>query len=348
MSEMDAYDYELPRELIAQEPLRNRVDARLMIVDRASQTIDHAHIRDLPQFIAPQDCLIMNNTRVIPARLVGRRDKTGARWSGLFLAADVNGNWQILSKTRGKLEPGELIIVLSWDIQSSLALRLISKQEGGVWVVRPEPMGDAYAHLEKVGRVPLPPYIRDGEMVESDVANYQTVFADKRGAVAAPTAGLHFTPDLLKKLTAQGVAQGMVTLHVGIGTFRPVSAEKLDDHVMHKEWCEVDQATVDLCNSRRSRGGRVVAVGTTVVRTLESAARTGELLPMRGDTQLFIKPGFAFHAVDALITNFHLPKSTLLVLVRTFGGDELMKRAYKEAIRQQYRFFSYGDAMLIL
>lgn len=348
MSEMDAYDYELPRELIAQEPLRNRVDARLMIVDRASQTIDHAHVRDLPQFIAPQDCLIMNNTRVIPARLVGRRDKTGARWSGLFLAADDNGNWQILSKTRGKLEPGELIIVLSWDIQSSLALRLISKQEGGVWVVRPEPMGDAYAHLEKVGRVPLPPYIRDGEMVESDVANYQTVFADKRGAVAAPTAGLHFTPDLLKKLAAQGVAQGMVTLHVGIGTFRPVSVEKLDDHIMHKEWCEVDQAAVDLCNSRRSRGGRVVAVGTTVVRTLESAARTGELLPMRGDTQLFIKPGFAFHAVDALITNFHLPKSTLLVLVRTFGGDELMKRAYKEAIRQQYRFFSYGDAMLIL
>ncbi len=344
MSEMDAYDYELPRELIAQEPLNNRVDARLMIVDRASQTIDHAHIRDLPQYIAAQDCLVMNNTRVIPARLVGRRDKTGARWSGLFLGSDGDGNWQILSKTRGKLEAGELIIVLSWDVQASLALRLLTKQEGGVWVVRPEPMGEAFALLEKVGRVPLPPYIRDGEMIETDVKNYQTVFADKKGAVAAPTAGLHFTPDLLKKLTAQGVAQGMVTLHVGIGTFRPVSVDKLDDHVMHREWCEVDAKTVDLCNQRRSAGGRVVAVGTTVVRTLAAY----ELLPMQGDTQLFIKPGFAFHAVDALLTNFHLPKSTLLVLVRTFGGDELLRKAYKEAIRQQYRFFSYGDAMLIL
>lgn len=347
MTQISHYDYELPRDLIAQHPLAVRSDARLMIVDRARNTIDHAHIRDLPELLRPSDLLVVNDTRVIPARLVGRRERTGARWSGLFLQSDEHGAWQILSKTRGKLEAGEAIQVLSWDLRNTIRLRLLTQQAGGVWVVRPEPLGDPLEILQRVGRVPLPPYIRDGEMTDEDEQAYQTVFAQSAGAVAAPTAGLHFTPELLTRLEQQGIKRAAVTLHVGIGTFRPVTVEALDEHVMHSEWASVNAAAVEQISTARSAGGRVVAVGTTVVRTLESAARGGSLQPFTGQTDLFIRPPYSFQTIDALLTNFHLPKSTLLVLVRTFGGDDLIQRAYKIAIQQQYRFFSYGDAMLI-
>jgi S-adenosylmethionine:tRNA ribosyltransferase-isomerase len=229
MSELDQYDYRVPRELIAQHPLRKRSDARLMVVHRGSGQIEHTHIRQLPEFLRASDCLVFNDTKVIPARLVGRRDRTNARWTGLFLGADEHGVWQILSKTRGKLEPGEAIVVLSWDVRQSITLRLLTKLEGGVWAVRPEPMGEALEILSRVGRVPLPPYIRDGEMIEEDIETYQTVYAERPGAVAAPTAGLHFTPELLGELSRRGVEQQRVTLHVGIGTFRPITAGRAPD-----------------------------------------------------------------------------------------------------------------------
>src|SRR6478736_693065 len=223
MTELDQYDFNLPRDLIAQHPLARRSDARLMVVNRASGEIEDRHIRDLPELLKPSDCLVFNDTKVIPARLVGRRDRTNARWTGLFLSADEHGVWQILSKTRGKLEPGEAIVVLSWDIRQTITLRLLTKLEGGVWAARPEPLGEPLEILSRVGRVPLPPYIRDGEMVEEDIASYQTVYAERPGAVAAPTAGLHFTPELLTRLRERGVQPERVTLHVGIGTFRPIA-----------------------------------------------------------------------------------------------------------------------------
>jgi len=348
MTQISDYDYELPRDLIAQHPLATRSDARLMIVDRGRNTIDHAYIRDLPELLQPTDLLVVNDTRVIPARLVGRRERTGARWSGLYLQSDEHGVWQILSKTRGKLEAGEAIQVLSWDLRDTIRLRLVMPLDGGAWAVRPEPLGEPLEILRRVGRVPLPPYVRDGEMTDEDEAAYQTVFAQTAGAVAAPTAGLHFTPELLAKLEQRGIHKVAVTLHVGIGTFRPVTVEKLEDHMMHSEWASASAETVDQISKTRAAGHRVVAVGTTVVRTLESAAQSGTLQPFTGQTNLFIRPPYQFQTIDALLTNFHLPKSTLLVLVRTFGGEALIRLAYKIAIEQQYRFFSYGDAMLIV
>jgi S-adenosylmethionine:tRNA ribosyltransferase-isomerase len=347
MSEIDQYDYTLPRDLIAQHPLARRSDSRLMVIRRKSGQIEHSHVRELPELLLADDDLVLNDTKVIPARLVGRRDRTGARWSGLFLSADEHGVWQVLSKTRGKLEPGEAIVVLSWDVRHSVTLRLLAKLEGGAWAVRPEPMGEPLEILQRVGRVPLPPYIRDGEMVEEDVEHYQTVFAQQPGAVAAPTAGLHFTPELLATLTRRGIEQQRVTLHVGVGTFRPITAARLDEHPMHSEWCTLSPKVAERLRACKPAGRRIVAVGTTVARTLETAAISGEIHPFTGQTNLFIRPPFTFHACDALLTNFHLPRSTLLILVRTFGGDELIRRAYREAIEERYRFFSYGDAMLI-
>jgi S-adenosylmethionine:tRNA ribosyltransferase-isomerase len=297
--------------------------------------------------LRPTDCLVFNDTKVIPARLVGRRDRTNARWTGLFLGADEHGVWKILSKTRGKLEPGEAIVVLSWDVRQTITLRLLSKLDGGVWAARPEPMAPPLEILASIGRVPLPPYIRDGEMIAEDIEQYQTVFAERPGAVAAPTAGLHFTPQLLTALAKSGIEQHRVTLHVGVGTFRPITAEQIEDHPMHSEWCTLSAETADKLAACKKSQRRIVAVGTTVARTLETAAASGEIQPFAGETNLFIRPPYQFRAVDALLTNFHLPKSTLLILVRTFGGDELLKRAYEEAIADHYRFFSYGDAMLI-
>jgi S-adenosylmethionine:tRNA ribosyltransferase-isomerase len=348
MTDLADYDYDLPRELIAQYPLENRADARLLVVSRARRRCEHRFVRDLPELLLPGDCLVLNDTRVVPARLIGFRTQTGGRWEGLFLSTQADGAWRLLSKTRGKLAPGESVTLLDNEGRDDVRLALLEKREGGVWLAQPLVPADTFALLERVGRVPLPPYIRGGEMKPSDRQRYQTVYAQRPGSVAAPTAGLHFTPGLLQRLEERGVRIARVTLHVGLGTFRPMETARVEDHVMHAEWVEIAPEAVATIEAVRSVGGRVVAVGTTAVRVLETAAAGGPLRPWSGETNLFIHPGHAFRAIDALMTNFHLPRSTLLVLVRTFGGDELIRAAYIEAIRERYRFYSYGDAMLVV
>ena len=348
MNDLERYNYDLPRELIAQEPVSSRVDARLLVVDRATGSLDHRYIRDLPSILRPDDCLVLNDTRVVPARLIGRRDSTGGHWEGLFLQRIPDGLWRILCKARGHLVAEETITLLDAQGQDDVKLHMGVKRADGSWVVRVESAEDVFALLERVGRVPLPPYIRKGEMVESDREQYQTVYARWPGAVAAPTAGLHFTERLLHQLEQSHVAVCALTLHTGAGTFRPITSESLDEHNLDSEWGAIHQATVDRIVACRQRGGRVVAVGTTCVRLLETAAADGTLKPFIGHTDLFVRPPFQFHAVDVLLTNFHLPRTTLLVLVRTFGGEDLVMRAYEEAVRERYRFYSYGDAMLIL
>ena len=348
-SELEQYDYDLPRELIAQWPVSQRSDSRLLVIDRDSQRIDHRHFRDLHEVLTAGDCLVLNDTKVIPARLVGRRNATGGRWQGLFMSADEAGTWKILCKTRGKLASGDPITLIDHDGRGALQLTMLTQLDGGAWAVRPESDDPPLDLLARIGRVPLPPYIRGAEMVDSDLENYQTVYADQPGSIAAPTAGLHFTEPSLERVAKAGIDQCRVTLHVGHDTFRPLSCERLDDHPMHSEWGTVSAAVATKLPQCRAAGGRIVAVGTTTTRLLETAAsETGKIEPWEGRTDLFIRPPYTFRAIDALLTNFHLPRTTLLVLVRTFGGDQLMRRAYEEAIDEQYRFYSYGDAMLIL
>jgi S-adenosylmethionine:tRNA ribosyltransferase-isomerase len=348
LDSIEQYDYELPQSLIAQTPKPNRVDARMLVVDRSGNSLDHRYIRDLPEILGPADCLVINDTRVVPAQLVGYRENTKGRWEGLFLEAGEQGFWRLLGKTRGKLRPGDIITLVDAQGQDDIRLEFAVKQPDGSWIVKPHSSEATFAVLERVGRVPLPPYIRKGRMMESDRENYQTVYALNPGAVAAPTAGLHFTKVLLEKLRQRGIMIARLTLHVGQGTFKPIAGDRLSEHQIHSEWGTVGQDTVDLISKCRKHGGRIVAVGTTSVRLLETAAADGELRPFTGNTNLFIRPPYQFRAVQAMLTNFHLPRTTLLVLVRTFGGDALIRRAYEEAIREEYRFYSYGDAMLIL
>lgn len=348
MSDLDQYDYILPRDLIAQHPLPQRTDARLMVVDRARGTVEHRYVRDLPEILLPTDYLVLNETKVIPARLVGYRKQTGGRWYGLYLQSDELGIWKLLCKTRGKMEPGEEIVLQDRESRDVMVLRMLARHEEGAWVAVPEVQDDPLKVLERVGRTPLPPYIRDGEMMPEDEKQYQTVFARTPGSVAAPTAGLHFTPELLAQLTAMGAKVEKVTLHVGAGTFRPIKVDQLDQHVMHSEWCQVSEETAERLRTAAREGKRIVAVGTTSLRTLETAAQSGEIEPYEGETDIFIRPPYTFHGAQALLTNFHLPRSTLLVLVHAFGGSDLIRRAYEEAIEERYRFYSYGDAMLIL
>lgn len=360
MSNDYCFDYELPRRLIAQEPLRQRADARLLVVDRRRQQVEHYHVRDLPQLLPEGDRLVLNDTKVIPAQLAGRRAETGGRWHGLFLEATPEGHWQILCKSRGHLKKGNAIDLVDREGRPGVRLWLIERSADGVWLAHADSDSPAEKLLERLGRVPLPPYIRGGNMVDADVENYQTVYARYPGAVAAPTAGLHFTKELLRRLEQRGVQLSAVTLHVGLGTFRPISTATLDEHQMHSERGEVTAATAADLNATRAAGGRLIAVGTTVVRLLETAVRSGgdsatgaagdkaAIPPWQGETDLFIRPGFEFRAVDALLTNFHFPRTTLLVLVQTFGGRELVQHAYQEAVKEEYRFYSYGDAMLIV
>jgi S-adenosylmethionine:tRNA ribosyltransferase-isomerase len=352
MADADLYDYELPADRIAQEPLADRSAARLLVVDRGSGGLAHRHVRDLPEILRPADLVVVNDTRVVPARLVGRRAQTGGRWEGLFLRVDdATGAWQVLASTRGRPEIGERVILVDHDGADAFPLALVGRSSGGSWLVRPE-AGAAGAGveelLERVGRVPLPGYIRGGTEAPGDRDRYQTVFARHRGSAAAPTAGLHFTPELLAALDARGIGRASVTLHVGLDTFRPITAARLDDHPMHTEWCVCPAETVAAVAATRARGGRIVAIGTTATRTLETAARGGSLAPWSGPTDLFIRPGHAFRAVDCLLTNFHMPRTTLMVLVSTFASRELIAAAYAEALREEYRFLSYGDAMLLV
>jgi len=348
MAEADLYDYSLPAELVAQEPLADRSAARLLVVGRATGGLRHRHVRDLPEILRPGDLVVVNDSRVVPARLVGRREKTGGRWEGLFLRVDeATGAWQILAHTRGRPAIGERVLLEGRDGGATAALTLVGRAGGGSWLAAPDAAGSPEAILERVGHVPLPGYIRGGVEAAGDRERYQTVYARASGSAAAPTAGLHFTTELLERLAARGIERASVTLHVGLGTFRPITAERLDDHVMHTEWCGCPAETVAAVAAARGRGGRVVAVGTTAARTLESAARAATAGGWSGTTDLFIRPGFEFRVVDCLLTNFHMPRTTLMVLVSAFAGRELILRAYDEAIRERYRFLSYGDAMLL-
>ncbi len=344
------FDFVLPTELIAQDPAEPRDQSRLMVIDSRRGTWEHRVFADLPELLDPRDVLVRNDTRVLPARLVGRREATGGRWEGLFLRELSGGTWEILAKTRGRPVPGEHVIV-----GQGLRLVLEAREESGCWIVRPRPVEDSsqgppttLALLEEHGQTPLPPYIRRGIEGPGDRLAYQTIYARRAGSAAAPTAGLHFTSKVLDRLAQRGVACVDLTLHVGLGTFRPIEADRLEDHVMHSEWAELPAEAVAQLESRRRQGGRIVAVGTTSARTLETAASSGILQPFHGETQLFIRPGHAFHGLDALITNFHLPRSSLLVLVSALAGVEFIRAAYADAVKNRYRFFSYGDAMLIL
>jgi len=343
------FDYQLPPNLIAQDPLPDRAASRLLLLDRASGTTRHTRFSDIAELIAPEDVLVVNVSRVIPARLHGMRDAgSGMGGSGgkaeLLLVRELpDGTWLAMGHPGGKLKPGRRV---TFGPDSSA--EIVEALGGGLRRVRFVGPLDAPATLARYGEVPLPPYIRRAPRHE-DRERYQTVYAAHDGSVAAPTAGLHFTRDLLDRLRARGVALAELDLHVGPGTFKPVETDDLAHHTMHAEPYRVSDGAAALINARRDAGGRVWAVGTTVVRTLETLAGPGgRISPGAGETRLFIHPPYAFRAVDRLLTNFHLPRSTLLMLVCAFGGYERVMRAYGEAIEQRYRFYSYGDAMAIV
>lgn len=341
---MHFFDYHLPEHLIAQHPAAERDSARLLVVRRASQSVHHHVFRDLPELLSPGDLVVLNDTRVLPARVVGRREATGGKWEGLFLRTAEGGLWEMLAQTRGYPEIGTAFVT-----DTGLKLVLRGRTPDRHWLMQPEAEGTPPEVLSRYGHIPLPPYIRKGREEANDRDRYQTVYAGaSAGSVAAPTAGLHFTPAVFERLGARGIGTARVTLHVGLGTFAPVKEDDPTKHVIHHEWCEVKQEAVDAIRATKARGGRVVAVGTTTTRTLESAARPDELRPFCGETGLFIHEPFEFRAVDALVTNFHLPRTTLLLLVGALAGSELLERAYAEAVANEYRFFSYGDAMLVL
>jgi S-adenosylmethionine:tRNA ribosyltransferase-isomerase len=340
----DFLDYDLPPHLIAQEPCPQRDRSRLLVIRRKDGTLAHRQFRDLPELLAPGDLVVLNDTRVVLARLLGRRARTGGKWEGLFLRELPGGTWELLCQTRGRLVEGEEIVVEP----GPLRLTLVARTEEGRWAARPSDPAPVFTLLQQYGHVPLPPYVRKGRAGAADTERYQTVYARRPGAVAAPTAGLHFTPEVFAELGRRGIAQAFVTLHVGLGTFQPIQAEDVTKHPMHREWGELPAATVEALLACRKRGGRVVAVGTTAVRVLETVAATGAPRPWSGETDLYIYPPYPFRAIDALVTNFHLPRTTLLLLAAAFAGADLLFRAYRTAVEQEYRFYSYGDAMLIL
>ena len=340
-----AYDYNLPKELIAQDPAEPRDSSRLMVVHKKDGATEDRIFRDITEYLNPGDLLVLNDTRVLPARVEGvkKSGEHGAHVEIFFLnPGGAPNEWTALVRPGRKLPEGTKV-ALDADTEVTVGARL----EDGLRTLIFAKDADPLAIIHKFGKTPLPHYITD---THAEPERYQTVYAkaEKENSVAAPTAGLHFTPELLQKLEEKGVPHVFVTLRVGLGTFRPVKAENIADHIMHEEFCEIPPETAEAINAAKARGGRVVAVGTTVVRTLESfAARYGKIVPGALDTRLFISPGFEFRVIDALITNFHLPMSTLLMLVSAFGGYDTMMSAYNEAVRRRYRFFSFGDSMFI-
>ncbi|XZE22024.1 tRNA preQ1(34) S-adenosylmethionine ribosyltransferase-isomerase QueA [Pirellulaceae bacterium SH449] len=348
-NDLDAYDFQLPRELIAQDPPTHRTDSRMMLVDRRTGRIEHYSVRDLPSLLRAGDVMVVNDSKVIAARLVGYRETTRGRWEGLFLRHE-NGIAEFLSSTRGKLVEGERIVIRDPEGRETQRIVYAGRTADGNFLFRAVGDQDWFEFLDECGRIPLPPYIRDGQMTAVDRERYQTVYARNPGSVAAPTAGLHLTQELIGKLRQGGTALVAVTLHVGLGTFRPIQSNDLSSHKMHSERANISEPVVKRLLNARSEGGRIIAVGTTSVRTLESAAMMGggNLVAWGGETDIFIKPGHRFQAVDGLLTNFHLPKSSLIVLVSALAGSELIREAYAKAIEERYRFYSYGDCMLIL
>lgn len=350
------FDFELPQELIAQYPLPERDRARMMVVDRKSSQISHHYFHELSTFVSPGDLLVLNNTKVLRARLFGHRLGTTSdphtRKSSIrspvevLLVKEIRPFfWEVLVKPGRKMRVGEIAVFGDGELRGEV----VSRGDLGLRSMHFECAGDLMETIQSLGHVPLPPYIRRGD-VPADAADYQTVYARQVGAVAAPTAGLHFTEKLLDLLQEKGVGRCEITLHVGLGTFRPIHVEEVEQHLMHSEWYEIPIEAAKKIGDTRRGSGRIVAVGTTAVRTLEYVARKadGDIPASRGETDLFIYPGFEFRVTNALLTNFHLPRSTLLMLVAAFAGRNLIMKAYQCAIQKRYRFFSYGDAMLIL
>ena len=334
--------FDLPQELIAQTPLERRDGSRLLVLDKKTGAVEHRHFYDLPEYLRPGDCLILNNSRVLPARLLGHRLPGGGACEILLLIDRGDNVWECLVRPGKKLRKGARVSFGDGELTAEIAEEL----PDGNRLVRFEYEGIFLEVLERLGKMPLPPYIKE-EL--QDQERYQTVYSKVNGSAAAPTAGLHFTPDLLERVQAMGVKVGYVTLHVGLGTFRPVKEDDIADHKMHTEWYAVSEETARRINETKAAGHRVIAVGTTSCRTLESVAQKyGEIRACSGDTDIFLYPGREFKAIDGLITNFHLPESTLIMLVSAFYGYEKTMAAYKTAVEEKYRFFSFGDAMLIL
>lgn len=343
------FDYELPPELIAQTPVTPRHASRLMVVERATGTITHRHFYEIVEYLRPGDLLVANDSRVIPARMYGHKVPTGGKVEVLLLAKRGERLWEAL--TRGKrLVPGTVIALNAAEGTPALTCRVVEVTEAGSRLLEFDQPVEP--RLEKIGIIPLPPYIH---VPLQDRERYQTVYARVDGSVAAPTAGLHFTPELMEQVRKLGAEFVFVTLHIGLDTFRPVQEEEVEQHRIHTEWCTLPAETAERINAARREGRRIIAVGTTSVRVLETAGKLAveqgsgtAVVPFAGPTDLFIYPGFTFRVVDAMITNFHLPRSTLLMLVSAFAGRELILRAYREAVQLRYRFYSFGDAMLIL
>ncbi len=334
------FDYELPEKRIAQTPIEPRNASRLMVLDPVEKSVQHRHFYDLKEFLVPGDTLVFNDTRVLPARLLGHRAATGGKVEVFLLRRLDSTHWETLVKPGKKARPGSVI-----EFSEELSCEITEHTDFGGRIVEFRFEGIFEEILDRLGETPLPPYIH--EKLE-DKERYQTVYNREEGSAAAPTAGLHFTKEQMQELSQMGVNLGFVTLHVGLGTFRPVSVDNIEDHQMHKEYYCIPDETAQLIKSTKAAGKRVIAVGTTSIRTLESAATAkNEIAGKSGWTEIFIYPGYDFKIVDAIITNFHLPKSTLIMLISAFGGREFVLSAYKQAVEEEYRFFSFGDAMLL-
>lgn len=340
------FDYELPEELIAQEPLARRDASRMLVVNRASQTWHDAQFASLPDHLSANDILVLNNTRVFPARLRGQRSPSGGAVELLLLREIEPNLWQTLTRPARRLQKGERIVFGSSKLQAQVTESL----EGGVRVIRFESGHDLAGLIDQIGETPLPPYIkREQGSADGDRERYQTIYANQRGAIAAPTAGLHFSPEVLAQVEEKGVRVTQLTLHVGYGTFEPVRVDNVSSHAVAPEWFSITDQAAQSINRARAEGCRIFAVGTTTARALESAAGpTGEIAAGSGFTNLTIIPGYRFRVVDALLTNFHLPRSSLLILVSAFAGRELVLSAYRHAVKKAYRFYSYGDCTLIV
>jgi len=347
----------LPPELIAQRPLPVRSDSRLLVVDRADGSLTDSRFERLGDFLASGDCLVLNDTKVLPARFFARRS-SGAKIEGLFLAQNTPGIWDVMLKGASKIKPGEKFHVSTFSRcrhgngpDDLCSAEIIEKKPDATYRLKIDAQGNFQTILRQIGFPPLPPYIkRDDDLAVAavDKRRYQTVYARRPGAIAAPTAGLHFTNQLIEQLKQAGIRFACVTLHVGTGTFKPIKTDNVDDHKIHQEWFSIDAENAAIINAAKEKSGRIIAVGTTSTRALETAVTGGQVRTMSGSTELFIKPGYKFKIVDAMITNFHLPKSTLLALVAAFAGLENILAAYRHAIEKRYRFYSYGDAMLII
>lgn len=340
---VDLFDFDLPEELIAQTPLKDRTSSRLMVLDKETGKLEHDIFKNIKAYLRAGDCLVLNDTKVLPARLFGEKEETGAKIEVLLLKQVEGDTWETLVKPAKRIKEGS---VIRFGDGRLTAVCVGEKDHGGrIFTFQYE--GIFYEVLESLGEMPLPPYIK--EQLE-DKDRYQTVYAKERGSAAAPTAGLHFTEELLEELKDMGVHIAFITLHVGLGTFRPVSVDDVDEHEMHAEFYQVTEGTARLLNEVREKGGRIITVGTTSTRTLETiaTANDGKFVSDSGWTNIFIYPGYEFKAIDGMITNFHLPKSTLIMLVSALAGRENVLHAYKTAVKEKYRFFSFGDAMLIV